>query len=122
MRLFIEKMETPGEGAHPTREAYDLMGPSARAVLEARAERASRGQGRRFEPWEMLAEGRFALKFRPKTFTARIEGESAVVEVRGEGSEEHALVRCAREGGVWRVEPELPPLASPQAREDGGLP
>ena len=63
----------------------------------------------------MLAEGRFGLKFRPKTMSAKIEGEDAFVEVRGDGPEERATVHCVREAPAWRVEPELPDVARPAA-------
>jgi hypothetical protein len=120
VRLFVEKMESGSEDPHAMREAYELLGPHARSNLKERADRASKGQGRRYEPYEMLAEGRFGLKFRPKTMVAKIEGEDAFVDVRGEGPEEHATVHCSREGAAWRVEPELPDVLAPQRRADAG--
>jgi len=120
VRLFVEKMESSGDDPRATREAYGLLGPHARANLKERADRASRGQGRRYEPHEMLAEGRFGLKFRPKTMTARVDGDEAFVEIRGDGAEDLATVRCAREGAAWRVEPELPDVIAPARRGDGG--
>ncbi len=120
VRLFVEKMESGAEDPHAMREAYGLLGPHARANLKERAERASKGQGRRYEPFEMLAEGRFGLKFRPKTMVAKIDGDDAFVDVRGDGPEERATVHCMREGVAWRVEPELPEVLAPQKRGDGG--
>jgi hypothetical protein len=130
VRLWLDRMESATEDPRATRDAYALLGPAARANLEERAQRASRVQGRRVEPFEMLAEGRFGLKFRPKAMVTRIEPaangvERATVEVTGhEPLTEHAIVHCAREteprepvspgeGGRegsrgWRVEPELP--------------
>jgi hypothetical protein len=121
VRLFVEKMETSAEDPRAMREAYQLLGPHARSNLKERAERASKGQGRRYEPFEMLAEGRFGLKFRPKTMTAKIEGEDAFVSVKGDGPEERATVHCMHETGGWRVEPELPDVQAPQRRADGGI-
>ena len=120
VRLFVEKMETGAEDPRAMREAYGLLGPHARANLKERADRASKGQGRRYEPHEMLAEGRFGLKFRPKTMVAKIETDDAFVDVRGDGPEERATVHCIREAAAWRVEPELPELLAPQRRADGG--
>ena len=120
VRLFVEKMESGAEDPRAMRDAYGLLGPHARSNLKERADRASKGQGRRYQPHEMLAEGRFGLKFRPKTMTAKIEGDEAFVEVRGDGPEERATVRCIREAVSWRVEPELPDLLAPQRRADGG--
>ena len=121
VRLFVEKMESGAEDPRAMKEAYTLLGPHARANLKERADRASKSQGRRYEPYEMLAEGRFGLKFRPKTMASRIDGEDAFVEVQGDGPEEHATVHCTREASLWRVEPELPDLQAPQRRPDGGL-
>ena len=109
MRLFVEKMESAADDPRAMKEAYGLLGPHARANLKERADRASKGQGRRYDAWEMLAEGRFGLKFRPKTLTSQIAGTDATVEVRGEGADERASVHCTRESPSWRVEPELPP-------------
>lgn len=119
VRLWLEKMESAAEDQRAMREAYDLLGPRARANLKERAERASRGQGRRSEPWEMLAEGRFGLRFRPRSMASTLRGDDATVDVRGEGSDEHALVRCTRENGAWRIEPELPELQAPTRRDAG---
>jgi hypothetical protein len=108
VRLWLEKMEAQPDDTRASREAFLLLGPQARANLEKRAERASRSMGRRVEPYEMLAEGRFGLKFRPKTMTSSIAGDRATVDVVGSEASERATVICAREPGGWRVEPELP--------------
>lgn len=121
VRVFVEKMESSEGDGRAMKEAYGLLGPRARANLKGRAERASRGQGRRHEAWEMLAEGRFGLKFRPKAMTSRVQGDEAWVDVVGEGPEEKATVHCAREGASWRVEPDLPEPAPKTMRGDGGL-
>lgn len=120
VRLWLEKMESAADDSRAMKEAYALLGPRARANLKERADRASRGQGRRYEPHEMLAEGRFGLRFRPKTMTARTEGDEAWVEVKGDGPEEHATVKCVREAALWRIEPDLPDVLTPAHRPDGG--
>jgi hypothetical protein len=120
VRLWLEKMESASDDGHAMKEAYVLLGPRARANLKERADRASRGQGRRFEPFEMLAEGRFGLRFRPKTMSTRIEGDDAWVAVKGDGPDEQATVKCTREGTAWRIEPDLPDVVAPARRSDGG--
>ena len=120
VRLWLEKMESAAEDTRAMKDAYALLGPRARANLKERADRASRGQGRRYEPHEMLAEGRFGLRFRPKAMSAKIDGDDAWVEVKGDGPDERATVRCTREGGAWRIEPELPDVVAPARRMDGG--
>ena len=120
VRLWLDKMEEQEEDPRAAREAFALLGPTARANLEQRADRASRMMGRRVEPHEMLAEGRFGLKFRPKTMTSHVTGDRATVDVTGSDPAEHATVLCARivatdSKPAWRVEPELPepPAAAP---------
>jgi hypothetical protein len=119
LRLFIEKMETSADDPTAMKEAFGLLGPRARANLKERADRASRGQGKRFEPHEMLAEARFGLRFRTKAMATRIEGDEAFVDVMGEGPDEKATVKCVRENGAWRVELDLPDVNKPE-RRDGG--
>lgn len=120
VRLWLEKMESAEGDTRAMKEAYGLLGPHARANLKDRADRASRGQGRRYEPYEMLAEGRFGLRFRPRTMTSHVDGEDAVVDVNGEGADEHAQVKCKREGAAWRIEPDLPESVVPVRHLDGG--
>jgi hypothetical protein len=123
VRAWLDKMESQPEDPRAARDALQLLGPSARANLEQRADRASRIMGRRVDPYEMLAEGRFGLKFRPKTMTSRIDGEKATVDIVGSDPAEHAVITCAHEPAGWRVEPELPDPAQPAPaapRADGG--
>jgi hypothetical protein len=127
VRAWLDRMEASDEDAHAIRDAYALLGPAARANLGERAERASRLEGHRVEPWEMLAEGRFGLKFRTKSMVSHIDGDVATVAVTGdEPLTEHALVHCARVAGppvAWRVEPELPPVpALPRRDPDRAAP
>jgi hypothetical protein len=123
VRAWLDRMEASDDDAHAIREAYALLGPTARANLGERAERASRLEGHRVEPWEMLAEGRFGLKFRPKSMVSRVEGDQATVAVTGdEPLTEHALVHCAREAAAWRVEPELPPVPALPRRDPDPAP
>ncbi|HEY8078132.1 MAG TPA: hypothetical protein VIF62_28590 [Labilithrix sp.] len=118
VRLFLDRMESSSDDPHAMKDAYGLLGPHARANLKERAERAGRGQGKRYEPWEMLAEGRFGLKFRPKQMTSKIEGDGADVDVRGDAPEDHAVVHCIREGASWRIDLEVPepPTAPTRSR------
>jgi len=114
-------MEASDDDTHAIREAYALLGPTARANLGERAERASRLEGHRVEPWDMLAEGRFGLKFRPKSMVAQVDGDVATLAVTGEEPlSEKAVVHCVRVPGppaAWRVEPELPAVPALPRRE-----
>jgi hypothetical protein len=120
VRAWLEHMEDSQDDPKEAREAYRLMGPAAHANLADRAVRASQMQGRRTEPYDLFAAGFFGLKFRPHSMRAIVVGDRATVEVMGDRGAEHAAVVCVREGGVWRVEPELPPLPPLSMRGDGG--
>ncbi len=108
LRLFLDDMDESDDAAS-MRLAYELLGPAARANLATRAHSTSLLQGRHFEPWEMLAAGRFGLAFRPKAMRAAVVGDRATVDVYGEDPKtEHATVTCVHAGGGWRIEPDFP--------------
>ncbi|MDP9151611.1 MAG: hypothetical protein M3O36_16950 [Myxococcota bacterium] len=109
VRLFLDVMEGAEDDPREMRRAYDLLGPVARARLEARARHTSRLQGRQVQPWDMLATGRFGLAFRPKSMHPAVVGDRATVEVLGaDPKNEHASVVCVREARGWRIEPGFP--------------
>jgi hypothetical protein len=122
LRELLDRMEVAIEDPRAMNEAYDLLGKNAKQNLEERAQRASLVQGKRVNPRDMLATGHFGLRFRPKGMTVRIEGDLATVAVTGSDPQERAEVVCVREGGSWKVEPELPPLSLQQHRPDAGAP
>jgi len=119
VRAWLEHMEGSQDDPKDAREAYRLLGPTARSNLGERAERASRMQGRRTEPHELFAPGFFGLTFRPEAMKATVSGDHARVEVTGNHGAEHASVACVHEPGGWRVEPELPPLGERSLRVFG---
>lgn len=121
VRAWVEFMDQSADNRAAMSEAYALLGPRARENLQERARRTSQLHGRRVDPSDMLAEGWFGLRFQPKQYHATISGDHASVTIEGlPGSGAKSTVRCVRENGRWRVEPELPPLPELPKR-DGGL-
>lgn len=114
---FVKRMQRVHGDSKAARSAYELLWKEARRNLAERAKRASDVAGREVAPEDMIALSRFSLTFTPKRYTARIDGDWAIVTVKGEGSKS-AEVRCVREDGVWRVALVLPPLPPIQKRED----
>jgi hypothetical protein len=109
LRLFLADLEDAENDGRVMKQAYELLGPTARANLTERAHRVTELQGRQVHPWEMLASGRLGLSFRPKSMRSSIVGDRATVEVLGTDPQtERANVVCVREGEVWRLEPGLP--------------
>jgi hypothetical protein len=127
LRAWLEHMEGSQDDPRAAREAYRLLGSQARANLAERAARASQMQGRRTEPYELLAAGFFGLEFRPEAMKAVVAGDHATVEVTGDHGAERVQVTCVHEAGGWRVEPELPPVTDRPVRppaagaHDGGV-
>lgn len=121
VRLWVERMEDTAVDPKASRDAYALLAAPARKNLEARAERSARVLGRRVPPEEMLAAGRFGLRFRPRVYRAVINGDHANVDVRGDHEAERAMIACVKEPSGWRLDVELPEAAPIPTRMDGGI-
>jgi hypothetical protein len=118
----IERVEQRTE-TDPTeaRAIYELMSARTKSNLIERARRASTTSGREIPPEEMIAPGRFALRFRPRKWHARVADDRAVVDVTGIDPEtDRAEVPCVLENGRWRIEIPLPPLTPVEKRPEGG--
>lgn len=113
-----KRMETDPVEA---RAIYELMSSRTKANLIERARRASTTSGREVPPEEMIAPGRFALRFEPRKWHARIAESRAVVDVTGIDPEtDRAEVPCVLEDGRWRIEIPLPPLTPVEKRPEAG--
>src|SRR4029079_9809463 len=98
-----------------------LLWTEAKQNLAERAKRASALSGRKVAPEEMLAPSRFSLRFQPKHYTTKIQGDWAMVVVTGESpNTQKNEVKCVREDGNWRIVLELPPVPPIQVRDDAG--
>jgi hypothetical protein len=122
VRHFLEVMERGAADETALREAYRLLDASARAALVERAERASTLARRRYEPWQMLAQGRFRLLFAPTApggMREQVRGERAFVTVSGGKPGERAEVPLVREQGRWRIVLPIPKTRSEVRPADG---
>lgn len=106
LRQFLAAMDQSASDDRALRVAYELLASPARSSLERRAARVKTLAGQSFEPWQMLAQGRFRLRFSPASrrgMKETIEGDRATVTVTGTGEGERAEVPLVREKGQWRV-------------------
>lgn len=113
VRQFLEAMDRSAADTSGLAEAYAMLDSAARAELEARAERASALAGVEYEPWRMLAQGRFRRRFTPVArggMKAKVDGEAALVVVQGERAEQRAQIPLVREDGSWRIKLAIPPM------------
>jgi hypothetical protein len=106
VRQFLDAMTQSVSDERALRTAYELLASPARRSLEARAARVKSLAGQSREPWQMLAQGRFRLRFSPASrrgMRETISGDRATVTVTGTGPGERADVPLVREHGQWRL-------------------
>lgn len=122
VRAWLDLMEGAAEDPQAAKQAFAMLGPKARHNLEARAERASRILGRHVEPEDMVAWGRFGLRFHPDAMATTITGDDAAVTVTGaDPTNQRVVLACHRDGEHWRIEPDLPEQAELPHRPDAGM-
>ena len=110
LTLFLNSMQRGAYDPEGLHAAYDLLESSARDALADRARLSGAlSNGREFQPWEMLVRGRFQLRFSPEPggISEQINGDTAVVTIRGSRANEVATVPLKRENGRWRVALDL---------------
>jgi hypothetical protein len=114
LRMFLDAMERSSYEPAAQEDAYRLLSEASRRQLEERASSATALSGREFEPWQMLVQGRYRLRFTPRAMDEEIDGDTALVTVRGSGEGQRAEVPLVREDGRWRIKLELPPAGRNQ--------
>lgn len=117
---FLDAMDRSTVSEAALADAYALLDDGCKRQLRTRAEQATSVAGRELEPWQMLAQGRFRLRFAPADhggMHASINGDSAVVRVVSDDRSAHADVPMVRENGRWHVKLAIPELrrAEPEA-------
>jgi hypothetical protein len=121
VRELLDRIDRIESNPAEARVVYDLLSSRTRANLVERAHRASTTSGREIPPEQMLAPGRFSLRFEPRQMHARLLRDRAIVDVIGiDPVTDHAEVPCVLEQGRWRIEIPLPPLAPAERRPDAG--
>lgn len=121
VRELLDRIDRVETNPTEARAVYDLLSASTRQNLVDRAKRASTASGRDIPPQDMLAPGRFSLRFEPRKMHTRIGADRAVVDVTGIDPEtDRAEVPCVLEDGRWRIEIPLPPLAPIEKRPEPG--
>jgi len=113
--MFLEAMEQGENDSASLQRAFQLLDPVARKGLEARAQKAQSLAGRPYDAWEMLAEGRFRMRFTPARhrMRAKVDGDRAKVSVSDAAGKQTVHVPMVLEDGAWRVVLELPPMYQP---------
>jgi hypothetical protein len=115
---FIARMQRVHGDPKAGREAYDLIWSEGQRGLIERAKRASAVAGREVAPPTMIAPTRFSLAFTPKRYSARVDGDWAIVTVTGEDPSQRHEMKCVKEDGHWRVALVIPSLSPIQKRDE----
>ena len=121
--MFLRAMEQTSSNEQALEEAYGLLDVHARDALGERARDASAlANGREFAAWEMLAQGRYRVRFAYAEYGSmreHLQGEHATVTVLGTDGTSRAEVPLVREDGHWRVVLVVP---APAPREEAARP
>lgn len=115
VKLFLGAMQRAEWDSSALEDAYAVLAPDVQRQLRERAELAGALAGREFAPWHMIAQGRFRLRFAPRTrngFQEQVRGKNAVVTVVGYRSDQRARIHLLEVGEAWRLALDLP---SPRA-------
>lgn len=118
---FLEAMDRGVSSDGALADAYALLDRTDQRALSARAEHAELVTARDFEPWQMLVQGRFRLRFTPAErggMTSRVRGDGAVVRVVSEDGSSRAEVPMVRQEGRWRVQLGVPAVTSARERAE----
>jgi len=107
LRLFLSAMDRSAVEEDALRQAYDLLAEESRNELMARAREATVLSGKRLDPWSMMVQGRFRMRFAPVRMQESQEGDKARVVVMGP-DDQRSEITLKRESGKWRVLLELP--------------
>jgi hypothetical protein len=112
---FLEAMDRSAANEDALEDAYALLDASDQHALSERAQQAGQVAGRELQPWQMLAQGRFHLRFAPADhggMRAEVHGDNASVHVVSEDGKSRVTVPMVRQGGHWRVKLGVPGLDS----------
>ena len=121
---FLDAMDRSTVNDSALADAYALLDSGARRELRSRADQAALVAGHDFEPWQMLAQGRFRLRFSPAEhggMRAKISGQNAVVHVVSDDRRSQVDVPMVREAGQWHVKLEIPAVR-PVSKAEGEAP
>lgn len=110
----LVELATNFDGRPADAEAiFRLLSERAKQNLRARANRYGAASGRQISAAAMIVPSRVVPSFEPRTYTAHVSGEQALVEIQGVQPSERAELACLREQGLWHVDlslPDLPPM------------
>jgi hypothetical protein len=108
---FLEAMDRGNVHPGARKESYALLDREAQGHIAERARRAALVTGRDYEPWEMLAPGRFRMRFAPAEHSgmrATVTGDRALVEVRDRDGRHRAQIALVQQDGAWRIQLPVP--------------
>lgn len=103
VQLFIDSVSPTGVGFDRER-AFKLLAPDDRDELARRAAQASKQGGRRFKASDMLVIERVVPRWQVERMETDLQGERAVVTLRGKERSQTAKVVLQKVDQRWTID------------------
>lgn len=118
VRELFSALEAMANDPARSKEVLTLLGPTTSKNLEARAQRASKVEGRTIGAAEYLAAARYLPRSRVAKLTTTLgpSGDVADVAALDETGRELTHLTALKQGELWRVELPLPDMQPLQKR------
>ena len=118
VRELFASLEAMATDPARSKDALALLGPTTSKNLEARAQRASKVEGRTIGAGEYLAGVRYLPRSRTAKYTTALNASGDVAEVAAldESGRELTHLTVVKRGELWRVELPLPDMQPLQKR------
>lgn len=118
VRELFSALEAMSTDPARSKDALALLGPSTSKNLEARAQRASKVEGRTIAASDYLAAVRYLPRTRIAKLTSKLgaSGDLAEVSALDDAGRELTRVSVVKQEELWRVELALPEMQPLQKR------
>ena len=118
VRALFGALEAMSTDPARSKDALAMLGPATAKNLEARAQRASKVEGRTISAADYLSTVRYLPRAHAVSYVTSLGASGDVADVAAADEQGHELahVTLEKRGELWRVELPLPDLPALQRR------